>query len=351
MGPHLHRDDVGLHIPAFALILASIAFIASPAQAQNVSEFYKGKTIQIMVGFGAGGGYDLYARALARHLGKHMPGQPAVVVQNMEGAGSVRAANYVYSGSPKDGTVIAAVNQNAPMYQLLGGTAARFEAAGMQWLGSMANSNGLLYTWTASGIKTLDDAKTREVPLGAVGTSSDSFIFPTIVNELLGTKFKPINGYAGTAQIHLAMERGEVMGRGGNSWASVQTSDRAWLDEHKINILLQVGFRKEPELPDVPLLLDLVKGDDAVGIVKVMSLPTALGYGHWVAPGIPSGRLAALRAAYAATMKDPEFLQDAEKQHMLIRAQDGAALQGLVKQATTAPKAALERTAKILNWN
>lgn len=351
MGPRFHWDDVGLHIPAFALILASIAFIASPAQAQNVSEFYKGKTIQIMVGFGAGGGYDLYARALARHLGKHMPGQPAVVVQNMEGAGSVRAANYVYSGSPKDGTVIAAVNQNAPMYQLLGGTAARFEAAGMQWLGSMANSNGLLYTWAASGIKTLDDAKTREVPLGAVGTSSDSFIFPTIVNELLGTKFKPINGYAGTAQIHLAMERGEVMGRGGNSWASVQTSDRAWLDEHKINILLQVGFRKEPELPDVPLLLDLVKGDDAVGIVKVMSLPTALGYGHWVAPGIPSGRLAALRAAYAATMKDPEFLQDAEKQHMLIRAQDGAALQGLVKQATTAPKAALERTAKILNWN
>ena len=141
------------------------------------------------------------------------------------------------------------------------------------------------------------------------------------------------------------------MGRGGNSWASVQTSDRAWLDEHKINILLQVGFRKEPELPDVPLLLDLVKGDDAVGIVKVMSLPTALGYGHWVAPGMPSDRLAALRAAYAATMKDPEFLQDAEKQHMLIRAQDGAALQGLVKQATTAPKAALARTAKILNWN
>ena len=170
MGPRLHGDDVRAPHPGIRADPGQYCFHRVARAGPKRAEFYKGKTIQIMVGFGAGGGYDLYARALARHLGKHMPGQPTVVVQNMEGAGSVRAANYVYSGSPKDGTVIAAVNQNAPMYQLLGGTAARFEAAGMQWLGSMANSNGLLYTWAASGIKTLDDAKTREVPLGAVGT-------------------------------------------------------------------------------------------------------------------------------------------------------------------------------------
>ena len=145
----------------------------SPASAQNVAEFYKGKTIQIIVGFGVGGGYDLYARALGRYLGKYVPGQPTVVVQNLEGAGSVRAANHVYSGSPPDGTVIAAVNQNMPMYQLLGGAGARFEAAGMQWLGSMANSNGLVYTWHTSGIKTLEDAKHTEVPMGAVGNASE----------------------------------------------------------------------------------------------------------------------------------------------------------------------------------
>jgi tripartite-type tricarboxylate transporter receptor subunit TctC len=338
-----------------AFTIAILAFVvlasASAASAQSVADFYKGKTIQIMVGFGVGGGYDLYARALARHLGRYVPGQPAVVVQNLEGAGSVRAANYVYSGSPADGTVIAAVNQNAPMYQLLGGTGARFEADGMQWLGSMTNSNGLVYTWHASGIKTLDDAKSREVAMGAVGTASDSYIFAIIINELLGTKFKPINGYAGSAQIHLAMERGEVLGRGGNSWASVLTGNKSWVTEKKINFLVQVGAAKEPELPDVPLLLDLVKSDEAIGIVKLISLPTVLGYGHWIAPGVPKDRLEALRAAYAATMKDEEFLKEADKAGMMIRAQPGAELQGLVKQATVIPKAVLEKTAKVLHWN
>jgi tripartite-type tricarboxylate transporter receptor subunit TctC len=341
---------------AQARILAGLAIAlllcgAARAQAPSVADFYRGKTIQIVVGFGVGGGYDLYARALARHLGRHVPGQPSVVVQNLEGAGSVRAANYVYSGSPADGTMVAAVNQNAPMYQLLGGSGARFEAGGMQWLGSMTNSNGLVYTWHTSGIKTLDDAKQREVALGAVGTASDSYIFATIINELLGTKFKPINGYAGSAQIHLAMERGEVLGRGGNSWASVLTSNKDWVTEKKINFLVQVGAAKEPELPDVPLLGDLVQNEDAVSIVKLISLPTVLGYAHWVAPGVPRERIEALRAAYAATMKDEEFLKEAEKTGMLIRAQAGAELQGLVKQSAVIPKPVLEKTAKILHWN
>src|SRR5215216_3316790 len=172
-----------------AISLGLLLCGTASAPAQSVAEFYKGKTIQIIVGFGVGGGYDLYARALGRYLGKYVPGQPTVVVQNLEGAGSVRAANHVYSGSPPDGTVIAAVNQNMPMYQLLGGAGARFEAAGMQWLGSMANSNGLVYTWHTSGIKTLEDAKHTEVPMGAVGNASDSVIFPNLLNELLGTKF------------------------------------------------------------------------------------------------------------------------------------------------------------------
>src|SRR5712691_3124511 len=311
----------------FATTVGLALCVAPPANAQSVAEFYKGKTIQIVVGFGVGGGYDLYARALGRHLGKHIPGQTAAVVQNLEGAGSVRAANYVYSGSPKDGTVIAAVNQNMPMYQLLGGTGARFEAEGMQWLGSVASSNGLLYTWHTSGIMTLDDAKLREVPVGAVGTASDSFIFPTIINALLGTKFKPIPGYAGSAQIHLAMERGEVMGRGGNSWASVQSANKSWVTERKINMLVQVGFEKERELPEVPLLLDLVKTEEATSIVKVISLPTAIGLAHWVAPGVPKDRLEALRTAYEATVNDSEFRSEADKQGMVIRTQPGASLE------------------------
>jgi tripartite-type tricarboxylate transporter receptor subunit TctC len=332
------------------LALTAALMLASPASAQHDSDFYKGKTIQVIVGFGVGGGYDLYARALARHLGRHVPGHPNVVVQNMEGAGSVRAANYVYAGSPKDGTVIAAVNQNMPMYQLLGGAGARFEAARLQWLGSMTNSNGTVYTWHTSGIRTLDDAKKREVPVGAVGAASDSVIFPNLINELLGTKFKPITGYAGSSQIHLAMERGEVMGRGGNSWSSLKTANKKWLDEKKINLLVQVGFQKEPELPNVPLLLDLVKGDEAVGVVKVVSLPTALGYGHWLAPEVPKDRIDILRTAYMAVLKDPEFLKEAQKARMTIRAQTGTELESLVKQVTQTPKSVLTRTAKILKW-
>ena len=336
-----------------AKILGAMAFVALgtlPALAQSVADFYRGKTIQIVVGFGAGGGYDLYARALGRHLGKYVPGHPAVVVQNMEGAGSVRAANYVYAGSPQDGTVIAAVNQNAPMYQLLGGAGARYEAAQLQWLGSMTNSNGTVYTWHTSGIKTLDDAKLREVPMGAVGAQSDSVIFPNLMNEMLGTRFKPITGYAGSTQIHLAMERGEVMGRGGNSWSSVLVSNASWIKENKINLLVQVGFAKEPDLPDVPLLLDLAKDDESKGVIRVISLPTAIGYGHWLAPGVPKDRLAALRTAYAAVMKDPEFLKEAEKTRMDIRVQSGAEVEALVNQVIKTPKAVLDRTAQILKW-
>jgi tripartite-type tricarboxylate transporter receptor subunit TctC len=165
----------------------------------------------------------------------------------------------------------------------------------------------------------------------------------------LGTKFKPITGYAGSSQIHLAMERGEVMGRGGNSWVSVQTANMSWVTEKKIDILVQVGLEKEPELPNVPLLLDLVKGDD-VGVVKLVSLPTALGYGHWVAPGAPKDRVEALRSAYVAVLKDPEFLKETEKSGMVIRSQAGAVLEDAVKEVAKTPQPVLARTAQILKW-
>src|SRR5262245_2294265 len=329
---------------------AALTLQSASACAQSVVDFYRGKTVSFIVGFGPGGGYDLYPRALGRHIGRHIPGNPAVVVQNMDGAGSVRAANYVYAVAPKDGTVIAAVNQNMPMYQLLGGAGAQFEADKLQWLGSMANSNGIIYTWHTSGIKTIEDARQREVPLGAVGTASDSYIFPTIVNALLGTKFKPIPGYAGTGQINIAIERGEVMGRGGTTWASVQSANRAWLEGNKLNLLVQIGFEKEPELTSVPLLLELVKASDDAQVVKVISLPTVLGYAHWVAPGVPLERVEALRQAYAATLKDPEFIADAQKLNMQLRPQSGAEVSALSKQVTDTPKPVLERTAKLLGW-
>jgi tripartite-type tricarboxylate transporter receptor subunit TctC len=268
----------------------------------------------------------------------------------MDGAGSVRAANFVYAVAPKDGTTIAAVNQNAPMYQLLGGAGAQYEAARLQWLGSMANSNGVVYTWHTSGIRTIEDARAREVPMGAVGTASDSYIFTTMINEVAKTRFKPIPGYAGTGQINIAVERGEVAGRGGISWSSVQSTNKSWLDEKKINLLVQIGFEKEPELADVPLVQDVVRTSDGLDIVRVVSLSTALGFAHWVAPGVPAERLEALRTAYAATMRDPEFVKEAARLSMQLRPQTGAQVTALTARVNDVPKAILEKTAKVLGW-
>ncbi len=335
----------------FLSIAFLCAIVCSPARAQSVADFYKGKTVSIVVGFGAGGGYDLYARLLGRFIGEHIPGRPNVVVQNMEGAGSVRAANYVYASGPKDGTVIAAVNQNMPMYQLLGGKAAQFVAAKMVWLGSMGGSNGLLYTWHTSPVKTMDDAMRIEVKLGGTGTNSDSHIFPTLINNLIGTKFKVINGYSGgSKEVHLALERGEVEGRGGNAWASLMSSNRDWIEQKKLNFLVQIGFRPEPEIPNVPMLQDLVKSERDRQIVDLVSLPTVLGYAQWVAPDVPADRVAALRAAYAATMKDPAFLAEAEKLGMMLRPATGAEVEAQVSKVASTPRPVLEEAARVLEW-
>jgi hypothetical protein len=333
-----------------ALTAAALLPFQTARAADEAADFYRGKTITVIVGFGAGGGYDLYARLLAHYLGNHIAGTPNIVVQNMEGAGSVRAANYVYSVAPKDGTVIAAVNQNMPMYQMLGGAGAQFNAAEINWLGSMAHSNGTLYTWHQSGINTLEDAKARDVLLGGAGITSDSHIYPTLLNGLLGTKFKVINGYAGTKEIHLAMERGEVMGRGGNTWASVTSSNQDWVEQKKINILVQIGFTPETEIAQVPVLIDLVNTPQKKQIVTVVTLPTALGYTNWLAPEVPASRMKLLRAAYDATMQDKAFLDEAGKHAMMIRPQTGAEIEALVKQAALAPKPVLERTAQMLGW-
>ena len=293
------------------------AFLLSGAgvRAQTAVEFYKGKTINIIVGFGAGGGYDLYARLVGRFIGEYIPGNPKVVVQNMDGAGSVRAANYVYTGAPKDGTVIAAVNQNMPMYQLLGGKAAQFDAAKMTWLGTMGGSNGLLYTWHTSKVKTIEDAMKTPVK-----------------------------------EVHLAMERGEVEGRGGNSWSSLLSSNRDWVEQKKLNFLVQIGFEPEPELRAVPMLQSLMKTDDERKIVDLVSLPTVLGYAQWVAPEVPADRVETLRAAYAATMKDPGFLAETRKLGVPLRPDTGAAVETLVKRVANTPKPVLLEAARLLEW-
>jgi tripartite-type tricarboxylate transporter receptor subunit TctC len=329
---------------------ALLAAAGTSAAAQDAAEFFKGRTVRIVVGFGPGGGYDLYARLLARHLPAHIPGAPSVVVENMEGVGSVRAANYVYEAAPRDGSVIAAVNQNAPMYQLLGGAGARFRAEEASFIGSLAHSNEVLYVWHTSGVTSLEQAKARELVLGAVSVTSDSYIYPTVINGLLGTRFRIVNGYTSGQALNLAVERGEVMGRGGTSWASIQSSRPAWMREEAINILVQVGPEKEAELADVPLLADLIANDDDRRLLGVITLPLALGYSYWLPPGVPAERVAVLRQAFASAAADNALLDEAAARHIIIRPQPGAAIEALVKRTAATPKPVIEKAVKLLGW-
>ena len=333
------------------LLVCSMLALASPPVAQAQDNFYQGKTVSIVVGYGIGGGYDNAARLIGRHLGRHIPGNPNVIVQNMEGAGSLRAANHVFGAAPQDGTVIAAVNQSLPVFDLIGMKGVRFEAAKLQWLGSLQASNSVLVTFKSSGIASLSDAMTREVPLGGSGETADSNVHAVAINRLVGTRFRVINGYKGAREIHIAIERGEVAGRAGITWSSIVAYDKAWIAEKKINVLVQLGDRAEPDLADVPLLQDLVKSDEDRQVVTVLTLPVVLGFSHWVGPGVPPERLAILRAAYDAIMRDPKFIEEAAKASILLSPKTAGQVESLVRAAAATPRPVLTKVGELLGWS
>lgn len=334
-----------------AATAATALAMASGASAQSPADFYKGKTVNLIVGFGAGGGYDLITRIVAKHMPDKMPGKPTMIVQNMVGAGGVKAANHVYAIAPKDGTNIAAVNQFAAMYQLLGGEGAQYDPAKFQWVGSISSSNNVAFVWVeTSGVKTVADAKTKEVLMGGSGVISDANIYANMMNAIAGTKFKIINGYAGTNETNLAIERGELHGRGGGSYASLMSQKSDWVKSGKVAILAQVGPEKEPDLPNVPLLTDLATTEEAKQIAALVSMPVAVGYNHWVAPGVPSDRVAALRAAYETTAKDSAFIADMQKAQFDVRLRTGAQLDKLVQDAAKIPQPVFDKTKAILGW-
>lgn len=336
-------------VRALPVVLALLA--SSTISASAAGDFYAGKTIRIIVGFGPGGGYDGYARLLSRHFPSFIPGHPTIVVENMSGAGSLTATNYVYDTAPQDGTVLGAINQNIPMYQLLGGKGAHFQATKFQWIGSQASSSGVIAAWHKTGIKTLEDAKKRVVLVAGTGPSADSYIYPTIVNYLLGTKFKVVNGYKGSAAGWLAMERGEMEARY-TSWASLMAGSTAdWLKNHMVALLIQIGLHKQKGAPQVPLLIDLVQGHEAKQIAQLISTPSSLGYTLFAAPGVPTSRIAILRTAFSATVKDPKYLADAAKRHFLVKVQSGAQISKTVASLKEIPPAVLKKTAAILGWN
>jgi len=311
--------------------------------------FYADKTIRIIIGYGPGGGYDLYGRLLARHLNRPSLGAASVVVQNMVGAGSLRAANYVYNVAPQDGTVIAAVNQTLPLYALTGGRGVQFDARGLQWLGRIHASNSVLVTTVVSGVSSIDAARKETVTLGGSGAGSDSSMHAHAFNQLLGTRFNVVDGYKGSRDIHMAIERGEVAGRAGITWTSILTSDRHWLTDRKINVLLQIGQRREKELSNVPLFTELTKNDSDRAVAELLGIPIEIGFAHWVGPKVPRAQLQSLRKAYQEAVRDPKLIEETTRLSIPVRHASSEAIEELLNRATSSPKETIDRLAALLN--
>jgi tripartite-type tricarboxylate transporter receptor subunit TctC len=317
-------------------VLAGSLALSGPASAQ--ADFYKGKTIELIISTGVGGGLDTNARMVARHLSKHIPGNPTIVAKNMPGAGHVRAANYIYNNAPKDGTTIGTLIAAFVMAQLLNRTdAIQFDAAKMQWLASTSASNSTVYVNSNTGVKTVEDAKKKPILMGGTGAGSYTTLYPIVMNHVLGTQFKIVSGYNSTAEIGLAMERGEVQGRAGNNFNSLKSENPELLRDNKIAIIAQVGLERDPEFKSVPLLIDFAKNEEERKILTLFSADVVIGRPFLTAPGVPAERVEILRKAFEALTKDPDFLKDSAQANLDVQLVEGARIQKIVEDLVNTP--------------
>jgi len=317
------------------IILGAGLLAALPAKAQSVADFYRGKTVNVLIGVGVGGEYDLHARLVARHIGKHIPGNPNVVPQNMTGAGGINMANYLFTQAARDGTFIGMLGNNFPATQAVGGQGVRFDAVKFLWLGTIAPVVETMAVWSTAGVKTVDDLRAREIVAGASGKGAITYIYPSMMNEYLGTRFKIVTGYPGGNQINLAMERGEVQARN-NTWSSWKATKPTWLRDKLINVIVQAGPRA-PDL-DAPSVEELAKTPDERKLIELVTSGTYLGRPMATTPEVPADRLAALRAAYRATMADPEFRDEAAKAGFEVAPVYGEEMQTIVERIMSTPK-------------
>jgi tripartite-type tricarboxylate transporter receptor subunit TctC len=327
-----------------ALCGALSVWFTSPTRAQeDVAAFYRNKQLRIVVGSAVGGGYDLFARAVARHIVHHIPGNPSVIVQNLPAAGGVVMVNQLFMVGPKDGTVIGAPINGIPTMPLLQPGAAQFHAGKLNWIGSTNREPYVAFLWHTVPVKTLADLQSTEVMVGATSQGTTMADFPAITNDVVGTRFKIVRGYQGTPQINLAIERGEVQGMGGIGWQSVKTQTPHWIAENKIRVVAQFGLRRHAELPDVPLMMDLAKSDADRQALSMMFGRTEYGRPYFVPPDVPAERVQALRRAFDATMKDPAFVADAAKFQLQVDPMTGEEVQTLVAQLAETPLAVIAR--------
>ena len=330
-------------------IAALAAAAIQPAKAQTPEEFFRGKSIQFIIGYEAGSGYDLYARLLARSYGKFIPGNPAVVAINMPGAGSIRAANSVYERSPRAGTHILMTGRGTPMTPLLGGKGATFkDNNSFTWIGSMNNEVSVCVAMKESGFTDISQVMTREFTTGATSLGADdTTVFPAVLNAMIGTKFKWITGYQGGAAMNIAMERGETHGRCGWSWSSVKSTHPEWLASGRINILLQLSLAKHSELPNVPFIMDFAKTAEQKAVLELIFARQVMGRPVFGPPEMPQDRVIALRRAFDAVMKDETFLAEARKGDWEVNPVSGEVIEALMKRVYETPTAIVEKTKEV----
>jgi tripartite-type tricarboxylate transporter receptor subunit TctC len=333
-----------MHRPYLRALCALAAAYASQAKADAVADFYKGRAVTVVVSSSAAGGYDTLARALARHMGKHVPGNPAFIVRNMPGAGGMTATNFLYNNADKDGSVIGLVQNNTPFEPLFGTKEVRYDPVKFNWLGSPSVETAMVLLWHTVPVSTVAELKAREVAVGVSGANSTPAFFTRLLNATLGTRMKPINGYPGQNDVLLAMERRELDGHPSAFFSSVRSTRPTWLREKTAKAILQYGPEKLVELPDVPFAPDLVASDEDKLTMQAAFAPLALGRPFLIPPGVPAERVAALRAAFAATMADPEFLAEGERMGLGLNApRTGAQIQEVMERAYQSPPAVIER--------
>jgi tripartite-type tricarboxylate transporter receptor subunit TctC len=331
-----------------ATAAALVALPISAGSAQSPTEFFNGKTIDLEIGYSAGGGYDLYARLIARHLGKHIPGNPTLAPKNMAGAGSLLLANWLYGAAPRDASAIGALSRGAAFGPLLGEISAQFDASKFSWIGSANDEVSVCVALPASGISKFDDLLTKPLTVGSTGVGDDTYQFPRVLNEVLGTKFKIIPGHQGSNELTQLLERGDIQGRCGWSWSSIKATRPDWIASKKIIVLVQMSLSKHPDLPDVPLIMDLAKTAEQRQIFKLIFARQVMGRPYAAPPGVPGDRVAALRQAFSETMKDKDFLDEAERGKFEIYPVSGERLEALVEEVYQTPPGLAQKAAALL---
>ena len=335
----------------FALSLIAAAITLNPAAAQSVAEFYAGKTLTIVVGSDVGGGYDTNARLLSRHIGKFIPGNPTVIVQNRPGAGSITATNYIYNTAPKDGTTIGMVQRGIPLFKLTNQPGVQYDPEKFSWIGNMSSESGVVMVWHTSPAQKTEDLFTKEVVVGGSGAGAENETGPRLLNAILGTKFKLVSGYKSQTEALLAMERGEIAGIGSMSWPTLKTAKGEELKAGKIKVLMQSGLKRDKDLPNVPLSLDLAKNDADRQALQFYFTQNTIARPIIAPPGVPADRVAALRAAVIAMAKDQEFRDDAAKLGLDSDPVSGEEVQRVVENLVKTPPDIVKRVSEATNPN